>query len=146
MVSLNIRTFRRVALVGLAVALMVDFDLSLRVAGGTALGVVVLLAMVLAVGFTSLVLMPRATPTLLHNRDLLVPLLLLVVANKVLKWLTAAPLFGAFLQPALPLNPFKLNFGFSLSFLLQIGLAVAYANWMIAAVLALARTGDCDPC
>jgi hypothetical protein len=145
MTNLNIQTLRRVALVGLAIVLLVDLISSLRLQSGLGLGVVVLLALILLVGLTSLVLMPRAASTLLSNKDLLMPLALVVFVGKLLGWLSAAPLLGALLKPSLPLHLFNLSVGLSLSFLLHIALAVAYATWMTAALLELERTGNGDP-
>ncbi len=144
--QLNIQTLRRVAWIGLAIVLLVDLVLSLRVRGGTGLGAVCLLVMILAVGLTALVLMPGAASALAGNKDLLVPLALLVIAARLIGWLSAAPVLGALLLPSLPLRVFSLSFGISLSLVLHIVLAVAYATWMTAAVLEWVQTGNGDPC
>lgn len=145
MANLNIQTLRRVALIGLAIVLLADFVSSLRLRGGLGLGVVVLLVFLVVVGLVSLVLMPRAAGTLFRNQDLLVPLALVTVADRLLGWLAAVPILGALLSPTLPLHLLNLSFGLSVSFLLRIALAVAYAAWMTAAVLELVQTGHGDP-
>ena len=145
MANMNISILRRVALVGLAVVLLVDAVLSLRSRGGWGLGVVMLCLFPIAVAAVSLVLMPGAAGTLFQNKDLLVPLALVVIASNVLGWLSAAPLLGMLLRPSFPLHLFNLSFALSLSFLLHIALAVAYATWITAALLELARTDNGDP-
>ena len=57
----------------------------------------------------------------------------------LLDWLAAAPILGGLLSPTLPLHLLNLGFGFSLSYLLRVALAVAYATWMTAAVLELMK-------
>ncbi len=146
MTSLNIQALRRLALVGLAAVLLVDFVLSLRVQAGLGLGVVMLLVFPIAVALVSLALMPCAAGILFRNKDLLVPLALVTIAGRVLGWLTAAPILGALLRPSFPLHLLNLSFGVSLGFLLRIALAVAYASWMTAAVLELVGAGNGDPC
>src|SRR6185295_18544842 len=93
----KIQTLRRVAWIGLAVVLLVDFISSVRHPAGLGLGVIVLVVFPIAVALVSLVLMPRAAGALLGNKDLLVPLALVTVAAKVLEWLTAVPIVGALL-------------------------------------------------
>jgi hypothetical protein len=146
MASLNIRVLRQVALAGLAVVLLVDFYLSVRLRAGLGLGAVVLLVFPIATVLVSLVLMPGAAGTLLRNKDLLVPLALVTFAGRLLEWLAAAPVLGALLNPSFPLHFLNLSFALSLNFLLRIALAVAYAAWVTAAVLELVRTGNGDPC
>lgn len=139
-------TLRCVALIGLAVVLLVDFILSWRVQGGLVLGVVMLLLFPVAVGLVSLLLMPKSVGALFRNLDLLVPLGLVMVADKLLDWLAAAPVLGALLTPSLPLHFFSLSLSLSLSLLLRLALDVAYATWMTSAVLELVRSGEGDPC
>jgi len=139
------QTLRRVALIGLALVLLVDLVLSLRLQGGRGMGVVVLLALSLAVTLTALVLMRGASGTLLRNRDLLVPLALVMVAGKLITWLGAAPGLSALLKPSVPLHLFNIGLAVSLSFVLQVALAVAYATWMTATLLEFVRSGNSDP-
>ena len=146
MEKLNLKTLRRVALVGLAIVLLVDFVSSLRLHGGTGLGVVILIVMTLAASLAAIVFMPRATGTLLGNKDLLVPFGLAVVAGKLLGWLGALPVLGTLLKPALPIHFFSIGLSLSVSFVLYIALAAAYASWVTAALLELVRTGNSDPC
>ena len=146
MISSNIQSLRRVALVGLAMVLLVDFVLSFRLHTGLGLGVIMLMVFPLAVGLVSLVLMPKAIGTLFGHLNLLVPLALVVVANKLLDWLCAAPVLGAVLNPSLPLHLFTFSFGLSVGFLVRIALAAGYATWMTAALLELVRNGNGDPC
>ena len=146
MANVNIQTLRRVALVGLATVLLVDFILSLRLQVGLGLGVVMLSVFPIAVALVSLVLMPHAVGALFRNKDLLVLLALVTVVGRVLEWLAAAPILGALLTPSFPLRLLNLSFGISLSFLLRVALAVAYATWMTAAVLELVGAGNADPC
>lgn len=133
-------------MVGLAAVLLVDFISSLRLHGGLGLGVAMLFVFPIAVGLVSLTLMPNAAGTLFRSKDLLVPLALVTVAAKLLAWLAAAPIFGAWLTPSFPLRLLNLSFGISLSFLLQVALAVAYATWVTGSILELVRNGSSDPC
>lgn len=145
MKQLNILSLRRVALIGMAIVLIVDFVTSLQSRGGWGLGAVMLLLFPVAVGVVLLVLMPSAAGTLLRQLHLLVPLGLFVVASKALDWLSAAPVLGALLNPSLPLRFLSISLGLSLGFALHIVLAVGYATWMTATLLNLARTGRSDP-
>lgn len=146
MASVNIRRLRFVAWIGLVIVLLVDLVLSVRGRGGWGLAFVMLCLFPVVVALVSLVLMPRAAGTLLRNADLLLTLALMVVAGKLLDWLSAAPVLGMLLKPTLPLHIFSLGFSLSLSFLLHSVIAVAYATWMTVALLELARTGESDPC
>jgi uncharacterized membrane protein len=143
--KLNLQMLRRGVLIGLGVVLIVDFLLSTRVPSGTGLGIIVLLVMIAAVFATAWFLMPEAAGAVFRNKDLLVPLALVLVLGKILSWLSAAPVLGALLNPSLPLHLFSLSLSLSLGFLLQIALAVAYAAWMTAALWTFARTGQTDP-
>jgi len=145
-VNFSLHTLRRVAFVGLAAVLLVDFVLSVRLRAGLGLGVVMLLVFPIAAALVSLVLMPSAAGTLFRSKDLLVPLALVTVAGKLLAWLAAAPGFSAVLTPSFPLRLLNLSFGISLSFLLHIALAVAYATWVTGCILELVRSGNSDPC
>jgi hypothetical protein len=146
MANWNIQTLRRVAGIGLAIVLLVDFVLSVRAGTGWGLGLILLVVFPVAVGLVSLLLMPQATGTLLGNKDVLVPLALVTVAGKVLGWLAAAPFLGALISSSMPLQFLGLSLGLSVSFLMHIALAVAYATWMTATVLAFVRSGERDPC
>jgi len=75
-----------------------------------------------------------------------VPLALVTVAGKVLTWLTSAPFLGALITSSLPLRFLGLSLSLSLSFLVNVVLAVAYATWATAAVLELVRSDEGDPC
>ncbi len=145
MASLSIHTLRRVAWFGLATVFIVDLVLSARLRAGLTLGVVMLLVFPIAVGLVSLVMMPNAAGTLVRSKDLLVPLALVTVAGKVLTWLAAAPGFSAVLTPSFPLRLLNLSFGISLSFLLHMALAVAYATWVTGCILELVHRGNDDP-
>jgi hypothetical protein len=146
MANWNIQTLRKVAGIGLAIVLFVDFILSIRTSSGWGLGIIMLVVFPVAVGLVSLLLMPQAAGTLLGNKDVLVPLALVTVAGKALGWLAAAPLLGALISSSMPLRFLGLSLGLSVSFLIHIALAVAYATWMTASVLALVRSGQRDPC
>jgi len=143
---LNIQTLRRVAWIGLATVLLVDLIASLKLRGGTGLGLVVLVVFGFAVGLTAILLMPKAAGALLGNKNLLVPLALMTVAGKLLAWLSAAPGLSALLRPSVPLHVFNIGLGVSLSLVLQFALAVAYATWMTAALQEFVRSGNSDPC
>lgn len=143
--KLNLQTLRRGALIGLGLVLIVDFLLSTRVRSGTGLGFVVLLVVGGAVFATARFLMPEAAGAVFRNKDLLVPLALVLVLGKILTWLSAAPVLGALLNPSLPLHLFNLSLSLSLGFLLQIALTVAYAAWMTAGLWEFSRTGQSDP-
>lgn len=73
--------------------------------------------------------MLNAAGALFRSKDLLVPLALVTVAAKLLAWLAAAPIFGTLLTPSFPLRLLNLSFGISLSFLLEVALAVSYASF-----------------
>jgi hypothetical protein len=146
MVNVSLHTLRRVALVGLAAVLLVDFLFSLRTPAGLGLGVVMLLVFPAAIALASLVLMPNAAGTLLRGKDLLIPLVLLTVAGRLLAWLAAVPGLSGLLTPSFPLKLLSLSFGISLHFLINIALGVAYAAWVTGGVLELARGNHGDPC
>jgi len=131
---------------GLAVVLVSDLVASLPWKPRQAYGFVLLVLMCVAVALVSLVLMPRAAGTLVRHKDLLLPLALLMVALQLLEWLSALPLLGAMLTPSLPLLLFNWSTALSLHLLITIGLYVAYGTWMTAAILAVVRTGQNNPC
>ena len=141
----SIQTLRKVAGIGLAIVLLVDFVLSVRTGSGWVLGVVMLVVSLIAVGLVAMLLMPRAADELSRNADLLVPLALVTVAGKVFGWLAAVPFLGGLLTGALPLHLLSLSLGLSASFVVNIALGVAYATWTTAAVLALVRSREGDP-
>lgn len=142
---LNIQKLRWTAWIGLSVVLFVDFIRSMGSPGGMALGIAVFLVFLLAVGLSSALLM-RDPAAVLSNSDLLVPMVLAMVAGKLIGWLAAAPVLGLLLTPSWSLNLFGLHLGLSLAFLLHAALAVAYATWMTGTLLEFARTGNSDPC
>ena len=140
---MKVRTLRLMALVGLVAVLLVDLVSSLRVRGGLGLGVVLLLALTIAVGLTALFLMPKAAGALLRNKDLLLPFALTLIATNLLAWLSAVQFIGPALNSSLPLK--FISFPFSVMFVLHIALAVAYATWMTAVLLEFVRTENTDP-
>jgi hypothetical protein len=135
MSNLNLQTLRRVAGIGVAIVLVVDFILSVRRHGGAGWSIVVLLVLTLGVIAAAWVLMPEATRTLLRHKNLLVPLALALVVGKLISWLSAAPGLGALLNSSWPLPLFNLSWAISLSVLLHLAVAVAYATWMTATLL-----------
>ena len=141
----NIQTLRKVAWIGLAIVLLVDFILSVRTGSGWVLGVVMLVVFPVVVGAVALLLMPQAAGALLRNANMLVPLALVTVVGKVLGWLAAAPFLGGLMTSALPLRFLSLSLSLSVSFLVNVALGVAYATWTTAAVLAMVRSGARDP-
>jgi hypothetical protein len=108
-------------------------------------GIVVAIAAVLAVGFTCLALMPRATGRLRRHMDLLLPLGLYTVAEAVLDGLTAIPILSSLLTPVWPLKILSLSFSLSVMFVVQIALAVFYAGWTTALILQAVRQDEVDP-
>lgn len=146
MSNLNIQTLRRVAWIGLAVVLGVDFLLSTRAPGGANTGAVVLLVLALLTGLAAWLLLPEAAGTLLRHKNLLVPFGLAVVAGKLISWLSLVPVLGALLGASLPLHLFNLSLALSLGLLLYTVVAVAYAVWMTATLLEFGRSGNTDPC
>jgi hypothetical protein len=142
----KIRILRWVAWIGLGLVLAVDFILSMRAPGGLGPGLFVFAALLLAVGLSSALLMPRTAGALLMNSDLLVPVILMVVAGKLIGWLAAAPVLTLLLTPSLSLNLLGLQIGLSLSFLLHVALAVVHATWTTGTLLEFDRTGNTDPC
>jgi hypothetical protein len=146
MSNLNLGTVRWVALIGLGVVLVSDLVVSLPWKPRQGYGLVLLVFACAVVALVSLILMPRAAGALVRHKDLLIPLALLVVALQLLAWLTALPLLGALLTPAWPLHLFNWSFALSLHLLITIGLFIAYATWMTAAILAFVRTGQNNPC
>ncbi|MGC3958901.1 MAG: hypothetical protein QM813_13470 [Verrucomicrobiota bacterium] len=146
MSNLNLQTLRRVAWIGLAVVLVVDFLLSTRATAGANTGAVVLLVLTLLTGLAAWLLLPEAAGTLLRHKDLLVPFALAVVANKLILWVSMLPLLGGLLGASLPLHLFNLSLALSLGLLLYVVVSVAYAVWMTATLLEFARSGNPDPC
>lgn len=144
--KLNLATLRWVALFGLAALVLHDLYASFPLRPRQGYGIVLLALMMVAVGVVSLVLMPRAVSLLARRLDLLIPLALVILAGRLLGWLAGLPILGALLSPSLPLRLSSLSFSFSLHFVLSIALAVAYATWMTAAILALVRMDQRDPC
>jgi hypothetical protein len=134
-----------VSWIGLGVALFVDLMRSLPMQRGLDLGIMMLLAFSFAVPLVCLLLMPRAASALVGSADILIPLALVVIAGKVIGWLTVAPLFGSLLSPSLPLHWLSLSFRLSLSFVINVALAVAYAAWMTAVIVEFVRSGSIDP-
>ena len=144
MAKLKVQMLRIIAGLGLAIVLMIDLIRSLRIHGGATLGVALLALMIVAVVLTSLVLMPRAARALLHHKDLLLPVALVLVAGRLLEWIGAAGVIGAALTSSLPVQFLSLSFRFSLMMLLHIALAVAYSTWVTAALLKFVEAGNSD--
>ena len=144
MKKLRIEPLRRIAWIGLAVVLCVDATLSARTAQGWGLGIAMLLVCPVAAALVSLALMPGALGALVRRTDLLVPLALATVAGHLLDWLSAAPVVGALLCPAMPVRLLNLSFSLSLGFLLRIALGVVYAAWATRLLLGFVETGTAD--
>ena len=146
MTTLNLRTVRWVAWIGLAMVLASDLIASLPGKPRQGYGFVLLVLMCVAVALVSVVLMPRATGTLVRHKDLLLPLALLMVALQLLTWATALPVLGAILTPSWPVHLFTWSTTLSAHLLITIGLFVAYTSWVTGAILAMVRTGQNNPC
>lgn len=128
---------------GIAALLARDLYASLPLQPRQSYGFVLLAVVIVGVGLVSLVLMRRAVGMLLRQPDLLVPLALITLGEKLLGWLAS---LGGVFSRAFPLHLLNISFPISLHGLLGIALAVAYATWMTAVVLELVRTGSGDPC
>jgi hypothetical protein len=143
--NLNLPTLRRVAWIGLALVLAVDFLLFLRSPAGVGTGMLVLLVLASLTGLAAGLLLPEAAGTLFRHRDLLVPFALAVVAGKCIAWVSLLPGLGTLLGASAPLRLFNLSLSLSLGLLLSIAVAVAYAAWMTATLLEFGRSGNTDP-
>jgi hypothetical protein len=107
-------------------------------------GFAVLGLAVVAVGLAFLRVLPAETGRLFRHPDLLVPLGLYVTVDIILGLLAKVPGLAAVLTPAWPAKIFSLGLSLSLSFALQVVLAVLYAGWTTVLVLQAVRRDRVD--
>lgn len=131
--------------VALALVVLRDLYKSFPMAARQGYGVLLLIALVVAVAVVSLVLMPRAVGTLFRHRKLFLPLAYLVVLERLITAIGMLPLLGALLNYSLPLHLPMLAFTLSLHFLLNVTLQVAYAAWVTTAIIEMVDKENGDP-
>ena len=140
----SLTPLRWVALLGPGLVLLVDAVQMLRMQARQAAGFLVLVLAVLAVGLFLALLIPSALRRMLKHTDLLVPLGLFILAERIVAWLAMLPLLGALMTFSTPSAVMGLIPSLSILFLLNIFLAVALAAWTTALVVQVVATGRVD--
>lgn len=105
-------------------------------------GFKVLFVVMLAVGFTLLILLPDALRRLSRHPDLLVPLGLFISANALFNTLMALPAVAAILAHSWPVKLLMFSFSLSVSLVFTTFLTVAYVGWTTALIFQVVVVGQ----
>ena len=139
------QSFRAVAVIGPVLVVLGQAWGDSPLAAGQRSALIVSLLLVAAALLTMRLLLRDAVATILREKDILVPLGLLVTCQGLLGLLLALPAMAAVLSPTTTFRLLGISYTLSVGGLLQILLRTIYAAWAVIVVIRVMRGEPVDP-